>query len=136
MRFCQPHWDSLREKVDKRGLTPLVADDGREAAHRFQRELSGERSVDTFDPLMGAHNVIASNAMQFAADAGVDPRQMFDAEAPDDVQCPVCFLNGIARRHDEECEDPNCDGFGKTFEWMLDRAADDMVEEWKGRGTS
>lgn len=134
MKFCLDHWDQLRAAIDGRGLTALVSDGGAEAAHRMRRELAGETSIDSFDPLMGAHNLIVSNAMQTIADVGGDPLVLLAPDAPDDVQCPVCYLNTLARRHDQICEDPDCSSNGLRFEWMLARAADDMVARWRQLG--
>ena len=137
MKFCQPHWEQLRAAIAKRGLSALVAEGGEQAARNLVRELEEGQSIDSFDPLMAAHNAIFSNAMQFASDAGQNPLIMLDGTAPDEMQCPVCFLNGMSDHHDEQCTDVACQRpKGYRYEWMIDRAADDALETWRGMGTA
>lgn len=89
MKFCQPHWSDLRAAIDARGLTPLVAADGRTAARNMAAELHGQpESIKTFDPLMSAHWAIASNALEL-----VGMRLMFGE------LCPICEVNEEAPRH-------------------------------------
>lgn len=67
MRFCQSHWDKLRAAIDARGLTPLVAKNGREAAGRVaRREKAGHVILDDYDPLLEAHNMILGEALRIA----------------------------------------------------------------------
>lgn len=55
MKFCQAHWDLLRTKIDEAGLSAFIADGG---------EAVAKRMVDGgFEPLLGAHNAIMSNAL-------------------------------------------------------------------------
>lgn len=79
MKFCQPHWDALREAINARGLGHLVAVNGRDAHARAVAELKGEADVSDFDPLMAAHNMILSRATQ---DFGL---ALFTGD-----YCPVC----------------------------------------------
>lgn len=134
MKFCNSHWESLRQAIQDRGLTPLISSSGEEAAEKLADELQRGENVDNFDPLMRAHNAIWANAMSFVADGGGNPLAMLDPEAPDKVQCPICYLNDASQRHDELCKDPHCPGRGqppRKWEWMIDRAADDALETWK-----
>jgi hypothetical protein len=61
VRFCQPHWDELREAIRTRKLDHLVPKSGEEAVERLKDELEG--NPDQFDPLMAAHNMVVGNAM-------------------------------------------------------------------------
>lgn len=63
MKMCQTHWVRLREAVEARGLAHLIASNGREAMLRTVAELKGDDDVSDFDPLMTAHNMILSHAM-------------------------------------------------------------------------
>lgn len=63
MKFCQTHWDMLRASVESRGMGHLVAANGRDALARTVADLEGRAEPDDFDPLMGAHNVILSRAL-------------------------------------------------------------------------
>lgn len=138
MKFCQPHWDQLRQKVDARGLTSLIADTGEQAAKNIVRELEeGERTIDTFDPLMGAHNAIWGNAMRIAQETyQSSPLAMLagDPQHPE-WECPVCFLNWLHADHIANCKQPGCDYPKEAdYAWMLDRAVDEQAEEWKRLG--
>lgn len=62
--MCQPHWDRLRQAVETRGLGHLIASNDREAHARVVADLKGEGDpVADFDPLMTAHNMIWSRAL-------------------------------------------------------------------------
>lgn len=81
MKFCQPHWDSLRTAINARGLEYLVAANGRDAHARAVAELEGRGEAADFDPLMTAHNMILSHAMDWVGLA------LFTGDF-----CPVCEL--------------------------------------------
>lgn len=92
VKFCARHWDMLRQALDERGLTPLVATSGAEAAARAQAELAGTATDATYDPLMACHWAIAGRAM---AELGLYLLQ-------GDL-CPVCEA---LRVHRETMGDP------------------------------
>ena len=134
MRFCQPHWDSLRAAIDERGLASLVAESGEQAAKNIAREVEEGSTLDNYDPLMAAHFAIWNNAMTVAQRTYVaDPlAMMVDDPAHPEWQCPVCYLNWLHEEHDAHCTTAECDyPKGERYEWMIDRAADDQVEAWK-----
>lgn len=148
MQFCEDHWSRLREAIEKRGMTDLVAVGGRRAAARTQRELEqGEVTLATFDPLMSAHWAIASNALGMLRQAGhpemalylmgagpddpVDPEVYPEANGRTWPRCPLCYL-GLAHEltcdgDPTRCKLPKVDGYA----WMIDRAADEADETWK-----
>ncbi len=64
MKFCMPHWAELKTAIDIRGLSHLVAKDGKVAADRLKDELMGVATKDTYDPLMNAHNMITCRALE------------------------------------------------------------------------
>lgn len=137
MRFCAEHWQALRSAIDTRGLSALVADSGDKAASNLASELTEGSTLDNFDPLMGAHNLIFSNAMAVARQTYMaDPLTLLVAdEAHPEWECPICFLNWLHTEHDENCTKEGCDfPKGYRYEWMIDRAADDMVNEWQAFG--
>jgi hypothetical protein len=78
MKFCQPHWDDLKAKIEAAGLGTFVAKSGEKVVDKM---LGGD-----FEPLMGAHNAILSNAMS-AAGLNV----MMQNEDGSD-RCPLCYL--------------------------------------------
>lgn len=94
MKFCQPHWDELRAGIDERGLSQLIARDGKAAAERMTAEVKGTATDATFDPLMAAHWAIVNRAMERGWRGPFDPA----------VLCPLCFVQD----HYDTCQQPNC----------------------------
>lgn len=113
MKFCEAHWDRLREAIKARGLDGLVAKDGYEAAAKTKAELEGGPSKSSFDPLLGAHNAILSNTLRVAG------LVILGADEKGEHYCPICYLT------------QNCScGLGAEchfFGW-IERAADDARE--------
>ena len=83
MKICPDHWTKLREAVKARGLWQYVAKDGHAAMQNIVLELEGREREAYFDPLMHAHNMIWSAALERCGLA----LMMGD-------KCPVC--EGIA----------------------------------------
>jgi hypothetical protein len=139
MKFCGEHWGRLRKAIEDRGLASLVPDSAEKAASNLVSELSGERTIGNYDPLMCAHNAILCNAMDALGDQAL---KLFTGD-----HCPLCVLNDLAKEDFEEkvkegvkpgdpCPCP--DNCGRTFpeapanfDVWVDRAADDEVEEFK-----
>lgn len=64
MKFCQSHWDELRGQVHAKGMSHLIAADGKAAAKRMVEEVEGTATPDTYDPLMSCHWMIMTNALK------------------------------------------------------------------------
>lgn len=64
MKFCQDHWNNLREAISARGLDHLVARSGEEAIQRAEQEINNTATDANYDPLMSAHWMIMGNALQ------------------------------------------------------------------------
>ena len=119
MKFCQPHWEKLREAIRVRGLYGLVAKSGEEAMARTVAELetasAGEaQRPSTFDPLMGAHWAIVNNVG--------DRVGILTLMAPNEdgsERCPLCY---IQTEHDKACHDPSCGSFDRWVEYAADGA--------------
>lgn len=145
MRFCQTHWDRLRDALEERGLAELIAKDGERAAANLVNEAeTGEATLANYDPLMRAHWAIVGNATRMLGErAGPSTVAylMLADDVPEDVcelpgangrtwpRCPVCYL-GLGHEltcRGGKCKLPKVDGFA----WMIDRAADDQVELWE-----
>lgn len=116
MKFCQPHWEKLRRAIDERGLAHLIAKGGEQAARNMAAELRQGASIQSFDPLMAAHNAIWMRAMDVAGLAVMAPNENGTE------RCPICFLN---QAHAAECQGPPC-GLPRdtAFDHWIDRAAD------------
>lgn len=119
MRFCMPHWNALREAIEKRGLTSLISESGAQAAAKFAREAdTGKSTVDTYDPLMGAHWAIINNLVT-SYGPGIF---LIDG-------CPMCHANEM---HEKYCTTPNCPiDKVKGYDKWIDNAADDQLRIWK-----
>jgi hypothetical protein len=138
---CQRHWDLLREAVRARGLSALVSEGGEEAARKMERQLAGEHTVDSYDPLLAAYWAIANNGMAFIAEVGGNPLLLLSAwpeegspERPPFERCTICYLNWMMDEHDRQCTEPDCQkprGEAAHYDWMIERAADDQVEHWR-----
>lgn len=140
MKFCDAHWSSLREAIETRGLTALIAESGEEAATKTMRQLEGEDSIDSYEPLLAACAAISGNTMDYITRAGGNPLYLLANRPEDPVEgyvgfeghtwprCPLCYINLV---HEVAC-DGKCD-LSRTagFDWMIERAADDALEHWK-----
>ena len=60
MKFCDPHWVTLRTAIEIRGLMRLVAKEGATAAENIHAELQGE----DYDPLMNAYWMLTNQALK------------------------------------------------------------------------
>lgn len=113
MRFCQDHWDRLRAAIEQRGIGHLIAQGGERAAANLKSEIEAGASIVNFDPLMGAHNAIVSNAL-----SNMPPQAamaMMTVDEPREAACPLCVLNANAPGQPH----PN------AFDEWIDLAADD-----------
>lgn len=118
--MCADHWAALRGAIEARGLAELVAATGEEAARRMQAEAHEGRTIDNFDPLMGAHMAILTNALSAR---GVD---IMLPNEDGTERCPLCFLT---LDHAAGCRDPDC-RVGSFDKW-IERAADDQLAAWR-----
>lgn len=67
LKWCQPHWDSLRNAIQQKGMFEFVSKGGAAAASAMVEELKGE-NVDAcgFDPLMRAWSMTIRSASNLA----------------------------------------------------------------------
>lgn len=99
MKFCLPHWDALKAEIERLGMTALIAKSSEELHERLKNELESGTTKDTFDPLMGAHNLIVSRALDM-----VGLELMGKNEDGSEI-CPLCYLNAA---HKRGCKEPGC----------------------------
>jgi hypothetical protein len=64
MRFCNGHWGDLRNAVETKGMSHLIARSEKEAASRIMSEVEGQAKEETFDPLMSCHWMISSEVLK------------------------------------------------------------------------
>jgi hypothetical protein len=117
MQFCQNHWGILRKAIIDRGMEHLIAKTGEECIKKLVTDID-QHSKTTFDPLMGAHNMIISQALN---DCGLEV--MMQNEDGSD-RCPICWMD---TKHKDNCTDPNCIW---TYEenWIQGVANDALTE--------
>lgn len=84
MKYCQSHWNRLRQAIEQHGMEKLVARDGQAAAARLVKEIEGRADLLNFDPLMAAHNEITR---RFLEPLGADGLYVFMGD-----YCPLCEL--------------------------------------------
>jgi hypothetical protein len=135
VKFCDAHWDRLQHAISARGMDILVAEDGEQAASKLTSELEHGRTVDNFDPLIGAHNAIVGRAMETIRDHYRQNSLMLMADDPEHPEwaCPICALYWCHDEHNRLCTQEGCD-WPKDFDWgteMIDGSADFMLSEWK-----
>jgi hypothetical protein len=99
MKFCTDHWTKMREKVIELGMGSLIAKSGEEILAKQVEELKGNASKSTFDPLMAAHNMIVSFAVEMV---GLDIMMDNEDGTP---RCPICYLQA---GHLATCKEPDC----------------------------
>ena len=136
VRFCPEHWEALRQAIDSRGMSSLVAGSGEQAVSNMASELDHGSTVDNFDPLMGAHNAIVAQAMDLIRDRyQQNPLMLMVEPGPFTTwpTCPICALNWCHKQHIEQCTKEDCD-YPRGFDWtseMIDGAAGLMLQEWE-----
>ena len=141
------HWTRLRQTIEDRGLSALVADSGKKAAANLASEVVDGRTIDNFDPLMAAHNAILGNVVKLTGLA-----VMVNNEDGSE-RCPLCYLNQRSADSWEKeraggamigapyrCGDDRCGEehlfppAAPNYDAWIDRAAYEAVAEWKRLG--
>lgn len=126
MKVCQPHWTELKEAIAARGLDQFVARDGAEVARRMAADgAAAEAAKASFEPLMGAHNAILSNALRIV---GTD---VFLLNEDGSDRCPLCYLGKVEV---ELVAEHGRESVGLRTETWIGRAADDMLAHAKALG--
>ena len=136
MRFCANHWQMLRDEVKRTGLDALVPEGGEAAVRAMASEFTDGPTIDNFDPLMMAHNMIWARAMHdIKSMYGQNPLMlMADADEHPDWACPVCALLWCHAEHDRLCKQENCN-YPKKFDWETELINGSLVEvqkRWEG----
>ena len=122
MKFCARHWDALKAQIKAYGLDGLIAKSGEEVASKMMSELEAGSKKSNFDPLMAAHNMIVSRALDIIGLA------LLASNEDGSERCPLCFLQ---KGHDENCKELDCK---HSFEPWVEYAAKDALEEAKRLG--
>lgn len=131
MKFCQTHWDALKRAIAARGLGDLIAESGDAAATKLQSQaITKRRTLKNFEPLIEAHNTIIAHTIDLLSANQINPMPLLTGiEGQPELECPICYLNYVAKTHDESCTDPNCkQPKGRTFDNWINKAADGMAQ--------
>jgi len=82
MKFCEKHWEQLRQVIKDKGMWNLVSDSSQEVMSELITELKNEEHK--FDPLMAAHNAITTAAL----DGG--GLYLLSVDEDGNHYCPLC----------------------------------------------
>jgi hypothetical protein len=119
LSLCENHWQRLKQAIDDRGLSHLVAKNGQEAARRTAAStVENVPSVANFDPLMSSYLMIIHHSIEAS---GLEVLQVPE----DESRCAICFLK---EEHKKTCQNPNC---GQDFDKWIDYAADGAKQDYE-----
>lgn len=101
MRICKEHWSLCRQAIDDRGMSGLIAKDGKTAVDDAVADLQGvpDPKHERFDPLMSMNWHWTNEALRcgglylMAVDAEANP-------ANDGHYCPICEFVKHAKNFD------------------------------------
>lgn len=119
MRMCTAHWARLRGELTGLGLGGFIADTGEEVARRTMRGVVEGLSLDSFEPLMGAHMAILSNTVRMCG------LYVLANDTDGSERCPICFL---ATEHRTHCRIEDCT---VDYEAWISAAAAGQFEIYK-----
>lgn len=90
MRICKQHWAEMREAIEARGMSGLIAKDGKQAVDDTVADLNKEPDPknERFDPLMSMNWHWGSIALK----AGGLGMMGEGPESNDGHFCPICEL--------------------------------------------
>lgn len=88
MKWCQHHWDMLRDGIKARRMWHFVPESGQEAAENIVLELEGHGTA--FDPLMGAMWQLTERVLENIKDSS-GPLEALGAFG-DPEWCPMCTV--------------------------------------------
>jgi hypothetical protein len=112
MRFCQPHWDQLRDAVRSRGLYDFVASSGKEAVARMAAQFEDASDGKPYDPLMAAHFMIVDRALELGG------LYLMTQKEDGSEYCPLCEMEAHG---------------GDPAQW-IDGATDFVLAEFQDKG--
>jgi hypothetical protein len=119
MKICQEHWNKLKQAIELRGLSHLVAGNAEKATQMLLAQSDPTASFkDTFDPLLAANFSIWNNALEAFG------LEMMAEGAP----CPLCLMDD----HAEKCTEPTCKK-NSGSDW-IEFAADGQLEVAQQKG--
>ncbi len=127
MMICPTHWQQMRDAVEERGMTHLVARNGKEAVDNLVAEAEGHKPA--FDPLMAMNNNFWSAALEHGG-LGVmgvpeDDHPLIAATTTDAKGmrhfCPLCLARELGAQPE-------------TDQQWIRGCADAMLKHARGEG--
>lgn len=90
MRMCNDHWAAMRQAVEDRGMTHLVARSGEDAMASIVDQLQG--GTGTWDPLMAMNNNFFSAALEYGGLGMLTqpPEGHGHMDGGERAWCPLC----------------------------------------------
>lgn len=83
MNWCKPHWNQLRDAVNRKGLGSFGAQSGIQAAQELEAQLRGDE--EAFDPLFGSWGRINCYMAESLTKQGRGNELLA-------LRCPLCIL--------------------------------------------
>lgn len=113
MKMCKDHWARIKQAIDDRGLTHLVAKSDQEIEERITKELDGEEDPKDFDPLMSMNSTLFGLVLErMGLVVLVERDEAEDGMPPNDGHvCPLCIIRKGYDNHNTptgQCGDPEC----------------------------
>lgn len=102
MKICQPHWDKLRQAINDRGLSGLIAGSGEKATESLVRQLEGSEDLSDYDPLMACNWAFHTEALRLGG------LYLMGTDENGNQYCPLCeadFHGGHAQEWIDGCAD-------------------------------
>ncbi len=120
MQFCQAHWDALRQAIDARGLSRLIAKDSHAAAQEAKEQLEGTTDpTQAPDPLMAAHWMIVNQALRIGG-LGLMSDEFCAVCNTEEGHCPLCEVEYSA-------------GSGSAKKW-IDGCTEEVADQYREKG--
>lgn len=114
VRICKEHWKDMRDAIEARGMSGLIAKDGEQAVNDAVADLNNEPDPkhERFDPLMSMN----WHWGRIALEAGGLAMMARGPESNDGHFCPICELASHYSDFKPDVE------IGKVADQMLDWA--------------
>src|SRR3990167_6798335 len=107
VKFCQPHWDRLRQLVIDKGMESLISKSPEAAQSRVEEELEGVATAATYDPLLSAYWMLMARALEQGGDYLLCEKPGENLE-----YCPMCEVEaqGVKQFNKEGAAESWMDG--------------------------
>lgn len=125
IHLCEEHADKLTEELRQQGLLNLCAEHPEQC--KLDDMLSGELTVDTFDPGAYCQVLLIQGALQHSRMTIVQ-----DAIRDNEDKCPLCWLN---LQHVAVCDGTDCKLGADGYDLWITLAVAEAVDTWRSMQT-